>query len=83
MSSTTPDANPASRSGQVIAILTSMVSLSAVVLATRLTIRLTIQRLPFGADDWTIIAAWIFSLAFTVDVCTRKWPRAFRALHGN
>lgn len=61
-----------SRSGEIVTILTCMISLATVVLVLRLMTRLGIQHMAMGADDWTVLAAWVFSLAFTVDVCVRK-----------
>ncbi|TPX09914.1 uncharacterized protein E0L32_008936 [Thyridium curvatum] len=60
-----------SRSGDIIAIVTAMTALSTVVLAVRLWSRIGLQGVSPGADDWTIIAAWVFSVAFTVDVSTQ------------
>lgn len=65
-----------SRSGDIIAIVTAMTALSTFVLAVRLWSRIGLQGVSPGADDWTIIAAWVFSVAFTVDVSTRKSYRA-------
>ncbi len=62
-----------SRSGDLIAIVACMAAFSTAVLALRLWTRIRIQGMPLGADDWTILASWLFSIAFTVNVCTRKY----------
>jgi len=61
-----------SRSEDLIAIVTCMTVLSTFVLILRLWTRLRIQGMRPGADDWTILASWVFSIAFTVNVCVRK-----------
>ncbi|OTB06089.1 hypothetical protein M426DRAFT_21209 [Hypoxylon sp. CI-4A] len=57
-----------SRSGDLIAIVVCMTVLSTVVVAARIWSRVEIQGSRLGPDDWTIMVAWVFSLAFTGDV---------------
>ncbi|KAI0834645.1 hypothetical protein F5Y06DRAFT_300499 [Hypoxylon sp. FL0890] len=58
-----------SRSGTLIAVVTSLHALSTAVLAARLWIRLRIQRMGLAADDWTIIASWLFTVVQSIDIC--------------
>ncbi|KAK4224303.1 hypothetical protein QBC38DRAFT_423809 [Podospora fimiseda] len=60
-----------SRSENLIAIVTSMVVFSTIVIVLRLWTRLSIQGVSLAADDWTILVSWLFSVAFTVNVCTQ------------
>lgn len=59
------------RQHEIIGIQVGFTVFSAVVLALRLWSRILIQTMPMGADDWTIVVAWILSLVFAVDVCMR------------
>lgn len=61
-----------SRSEDLIAIVSCMVALATAVLVLRLWTRFSIQGMSLAADDWTILASWLFSVAFTVNVCTRE-----------
>ncbi|KAK4160459.1 hypothetical protein QBC43DRAFT_381243 [Cladorrhinum sp. PSN259] len=60
-----------SRSEDLIAIVTCMVVLATIVLGLRLWTRFSIQGVSLAADDWTIMASWLFSVGFTVNVCTQ------------
>lgn len=68
---TSPYVPGQSRSGHLIAIVTCMVTFATLVLALRLWTRSKIQGMAWAADDWTIFVSWLFSLAFTVNVCTQ------------
>lgn len=57
---------------QIIIIITVFSVLSAIFLLLRLWTRVKVQHLPLRADDWVIILAWVFSLAYGIDVCIRK-----------
>ncbi|RYP15629.1 hypothetical protein DL765_005580 [Monosporascus sp. GIB2] len=59
-----------SRSESLIAIVTCMVTLSTIVLVLRVWTRARVQGIPSGADEWTILVSWLFSVAFTINVCT-------------
>ncbi|KAH8888969.1 hypothetical protein GQ53DRAFT_723745 [Thozetella sp. PMI_491] len=60
-----------SRSADLIAIVACMTALSTIVLVLRIWTRAAVQGMPLGSDDWTILVSWLFSLAFTVNVCTQ------------
>ncbi|KAH7324730.1 hypothetical protein B0I35DRAFT_475953 [Stachybotrys elegans] len=60
-----------SRVADIIIILTVMQAFSTIVLALRIWTRLSVQGMNLGADDWTIIASWVFLIAYTVDVTTQ------------
>ncbi|KAI0134987.1 hypothetical protein F4814DRAFT_443814 [Daldinia grandis] len=57
-----------SRSWQVIAIVVAVQILSTTFLALRFYIRLRIQRMGLGTDDWIIIAAWLLTLVYGTDI---------------
>lgn len=63
----------ASRSDQIVIIQIFFISLSTLTLVLRQMTRLMIQHRPMGADDWVITLAWVFSLAFSIDVSVRKY----------
>lgn len=48
-----------------------MITLATLVVSLRVWTRLGIQRMGLGADDWWILASWLFSLAFIVNICTQ------------
>ncbi|GAB1311517.1 hypothetical protein MFIFM68171_01727 [Madurella fahalii] len=60
-----------SRSESLIIIVTCMMTLSTVVLLLRILARARVQGVSSGADEWTILASWAFSIAFTVNVCVQ------------
>ncbi|RYO89653.1 hypothetical protein DL766_008059 [Monosporascus sp. MC13-8B] len=60
-----------SRSESLIAIVTCMVTLSTIVLLLRVWTRARVQGTASGADEWTILVSWLFSVAFTINVCTQ------------
>ncbi|KAK4184312.1 hypothetical protein QBC35DRAFT_59500 [Podospora australis] len=68
---TSPYVPGQSRSENLIAIVTCMTVFSTLILALRLWTRSRIQGIAWGADDWTIFVSWLFSVAFTVNVCTQ------------
>lgn len=61
-----------SRQHEIVGIQVGFTVFSAVVLALRLWSRTMVQSMSLGADDWTILAAWLLSLVFAVDVCVRE-----------
>lgn len=64
------DAAPVeSRSEDVIIIITCMHVLSMAFLIPRLWIRIGVQRVGLGADDWMIIVAWLLNIGYGVEVC--------------
>ncbi|TPX11957.1 uncharacterized protein E0L32_007455 [Thyridium curvatum] len=56
-----------SRSEDIVAIVASLTLLSMLALVLRVWTRLAIQRVALRADDWTILASWAFSVAFTIN----------------
>jgi hypothetical protein len=64
-----------SRSESLIAIVTCMMALSTLILALRVWTRARVQGIPSAADEWTILVSWMFSIAFTINVCIRKYSK--------
>lgn len=60
-----------SRSESLIAIVASMMCLSTAVLLLRVWARARVQGIPSTADEWTILISWLFSIAFTINVCVQ------------
>ncbi|KAK4442526.1 hypothetical protein QBC34DRAFT_454555 [Podospora aff. communis PSN243] len=60
-----------SRSESLIAIVTCMMCLSTLVLLLRVFARARVQGIASTADEWTILISWLFSIAFTVNVCVQ------------
>ncbi|KAK5634802.1 hypothetical protein RRF57_010515 [Xylaria bambusicola] len=60
-----------SRVSQIIIIITFFTTLPAASLFFRLWTRVGIQNLRLTADDWIIIVAWVFTLAYGINVCTQ------------
>ncbi|KAH7310709.1 hypothetical protein B0I35DRAFT_514727 [Stachybotrys elegans] len=46
-----------------------MIVVATLILGLRLYTRSCIQKIRLGAEDWTILVAWLFTLAFAVDLC--------------
>jgi hypothetical protein len=67
-----------SRSEKIVAIVSAMMALAPLVLLVRIWTRFRIQGIPSGADEWSILASWAFSMAFTINVCLRKFYSASR-----
>jgi len=60
-----------SRSESLVAIVTCMMCLSTIFLVLRVWTRARVQGIPSAADEWTIVISWLFSIAFTVNVCVQ------------
>ncbi|QSZ33527.1 hypothetical protein DSL72_005095 [Monilinia vaccinii-corymbosi] len=60
-----------SRGGQVLAVCSSMLVFTTLVVGARVWIRLNLAKGGLGADDWCILGAWVLAVAYNLDPITQ------------
>lgn len=72
MPATDPNLPHDSKAGQVLAVCSSMLVFTTLVVGARVWIRLKLAKGGFGSDDWCILVAWVLVVAYDLDPIARK-----------